>query len=136
MAVGQCSQRRLDGELRHACTLARVDAKDLTDLVHFDPEGPATHDLFETGRMWAQVVCLDRNQQLGPIGDAAADGLFVVLAGEVVVQVDRGRKRMKQWGSTVAPAGSEVTLTNASGDPAVVLVVTAPPPGSPPAPAG
>lgn len=108
-----------------------MEAKDLTDLVHFSPEEPATRDLFETPRLWAQILCLERNQQHGPVADQRADGLFVILAGEVVVQVGRGRKRLRQWGSTVAAAGSEVTLTNASADPAVVLVVTAPPPGRP-----
>jgi hypothetical protein len=35
---------------------------------------------------------------------------------------------MKQWDSLLVPAGSELTLKNASPDPAVVLLVAAPPP--------
>jgi mannose-6-phosphate isomerase-like protein (cupin superfamily) len=108
--------------------LAFVETKDLTDLVHFSPDGPATHELFESERLWSQVVCLERNQQLGPITDGHADGLFVVVAGEAVVQVDRNRRRLKQWGSALVRAASEVTVTNASAEPAVLLVVTAPPP--------
>jgi hypothetical protein len=42
--------------------------------------------------------------------------------------VDRSRKRMKQWGSVVVPAESELVVTNASPEPLVILMVTAPPP--------
>ena len=51
-----------------------------------------------------------------------------MVAGEVVIQVTRSRKRLRQWATVLVPAGDEVTLTNASADPAVVLIVAAPPP--------
>jgi hypothetical protein len=35
---------------------------------------------------------------------------------------------MKQWESLLVPAGTELTLKNASEDPAVVLMIAAPPP--------
>lgn len=105
-----------------------MDARDIRDLVHFDPEGPATHDLFETEHLWSQVICLERTQRVGPIGDPASDALFVVVAGEVVIQVDRSRKRVQQWSAVLAPAGGEVTISNASTEPAVILVTAAPPP--------
>src|SRR5436190_17162734 len=107
-----------------------MEARDIRDLVHFDPEGPATHDVFETEHMWSQLICLERTQRVGPIGDPASDALFLVVAGEVVIQVDRGRTRVQQWSAVLAPAGGEVTLTNASMEPAVVLVTAAPPPAS------
>jgi quercetin dioxygenase-like cupin family protein len=105
-----------------------MEARDLRDLVHFDPDGPATHDLFETEHLWTQLICLERTQRLGPIGDPSSDALFVVVAGEVVIQVDRGRKRVKQWSAVLAPAGGEVTISNASTEPSVILVAAAPPP--------
>jgi hypothetical protein len=46
----------------------------------------------------------------------------------VVVQVDRGRKRREQWEAAIVPAGAELSLANATGEPAVVLIVAAPPP--------
>jgi redox-sensitive bicupin YhaK (pirin superfamily) len=109
-----------------------MEAKDLRDLVHFDPDGPATHDVFETEHMWSQLICLERTQRVGPIGDPTSDALFVVVAGEVVIQVDRGRKRVQQWAAVLAPAGGEVTISNASLEPAVVLVTAAPPPAAEP----
>jgi hypothetical protein len=105
-----------------------MEARDLRDLVHFDPDEAATHDLFETEHLWSQLICLERAQRVGPIGDPTSDALFVVVAGEVVIQVDRGRKRVQQWSAVLAPAGGEVTISNASVEPAVILVTAAPPP--------
>ena len=108
-----------------------MEARDLRDLVHFDPDGAATHELFETEHLWSQLICLERTQRIGPIGDPTSDALFVVVAGEVVVQVDKGRKRVQQWSVVLAPAGGQVTITNASIEPAVILVTAAPPPAEP-----
>jgi redox-sensitive bicupin YhaK (pirin superfamily) len=105
-----------------------VDSRDLRDLVAFEAAGPTRADVLESPHLWSGLVCLDRNQQYGPLQDADSDALFLVVAGEVVVQVDRSRKRLKQWGVAISPAGREVTLSNASVDPSVVLVVAAPPP--------
>ena len=105
-----------------------METRDLTDLVRFSPEGPARHPVFESERLWSQLVCLEQGQQLGPIADESSDGIFTVVAGRVVIQVERQRKRLGQWACALVPAGNEVTVTNAGGDPAVILVVTAPPP--------
>ena len=105
-----------------------VDAAQIQDLIRFSDTEPVRETLFETERLWSQVVCLARNQAVGPVGDPGSDAVVIVAAGEVAVQVDRGRKRLKQWGSALVPAGAELTITNASPDPAVVVVVTAPPP--------
>ena len=114
-----------------ATTLGRltgVDAKDLRDLVSFDEDAPHHQALFESEHLWSEVVCLDRNQSIGAISDHDSDALVLVVTGKVVVQVDRGRKRLEQWETTLVLAGSELTVTNATGDPAVVLLVAAPPP--------
>ena len=105
-----------------------MDVVDLRDLVGFDPKEPARTDVLESERLWSELVCLDRNQQLGPLSDPTSDAVFLVVAGEVVMQVGGRRKRLKQWSVALAPEGSKVSLTNASVDPAVVLVVAAPPP--------
>jgi quercetin dioxygenase-like cupin family protein len=105
-----------------------VDARDLRDLVRFDEDGPHHEDLFESDHLWSEVVCLDRNQRLGTIRDADSDALVLVVTGRVVAQVNRGRKRLEQWETTLVPAGSELTITNATEDPSVVLLVVAPPP--------
>ena len=103
-------------------------ARDLRDLVRFSEEGPHHETVFESEHLWSEVVCLERAQELGPISDPDSDALCVLLAGEVAVQIGRGRERIRQWGSALVPAGSQFTIRNASIEPAVVLLVAAPPP--------
>ncbi len=105
-----------------------MKAKDLRDLVHFSETGPHHATVYESGRLWSEVICLDRAQELGPVADPDSDALLVLLAGEVAVQVGWGRKRLRQWGTVLVPAGSELTIRNASIEPAVILLVAAPPP--------
>lgn len=105
-----------------------MEARDLRDLVHFEDDGPSHQTLFESAHLWSEVVCLDRNQGLGPVSDFDSDALVLVVTGRVVVQVDRSRQRHEQWETALVPAGSELTITNAAEDPAVVLLVVAPPP--------
>jgi mannose-6-phosphate isomerase-like protein (cupin superfamily) len=105
-----------------------VNAQDLRDFVFFQDERVTRRTVFETERLWSEVVCLNLNQSLGPITDPDSDAIFTIVSGEAVVQVERRRRRLKQWRSILVPAGSEVTVTNASPEPLVVMVVAAPPP--------
>lgn len=105
-----------------------MKTRNLTDLVHFDEAQAQRETLAETDQLWSAVICLDRVQESGPMRDPDADALLVVVAGEVVIHVDASRARMKQWETVVAPRGASVVVKNASTDPSVVLVVTAPPP--------
>ena len=105
-----------------------MEARDLRDLVRFNEDGPRHEALFETDHLWSEVVNLDRNQSLGTIRDVDSDAIVLVVTGKVVVQVDRGRKRLEQWGAALVPAGSDLFVSNATADPAVILLVAAPPP--------
>jgi hypothetical protein len=109
-------------------TLGEMDTRDLRDLVHFDEDGPRHESLFESQHLWSEIVCLEKNQAVGPIADPSSDAIALVVVGRVVVQVNRARKRREQWEATLVPAGSSLTITNATGEPAVVLLVAAPPP--------
>lgn len=100
----------------------------ITDLVRFDDAGPTKQTIFETEHIWSELLCLGRNQRTEPMSDPEADAVLTLVAGEAVFQVGGKRKRLKQWGSVLVPAGSTLVVTNASPDPAVLLVVTAPPP--------
>ena len=105
-----------------------MDAADLRDFVEFSEGDVLRKTVFESERLWSQLVTLDSNQRYGPVSDPAADAMLTILAGEAVFLVDRSRKRMKQWGSVIVPAGAELLVTNASPEPLVILLVTAPPP--------
>jgi hypothetical protein len=109
-------------------TLRAVDARDLRDLVRFDDDGPRHEPLFQSEHLWSEVLCLQGPQGVGPIADRDSDAICTVLAGKVVVQVDRDRRRLEQWGSALVPTGSQLTIRNASEEPAVILLIAAPPP--------
>jgi glyoxylate utilization-related uncharacterized protein len=106
----------------------RVETRTITDLVYFNDDNARTEVLHETERLFSQIICLQRAQGVGPMSDAATDGLVIVLSGAVAAQVGKGRERLRQWASVTVPAGDELTLRNASEEPAVVLLVLAPPP--------
>jgi quercetin dioxygenase-like cupin family protein len=105
-----------------------MKTRNLTDLIHFTDDAPRTEVLVETGKLWSQVVCLQGAQGIGPMRDDDADGLVVVLAGEIAAQVGKGRARMRQWETVTVPAGEDLTMRNASADPGVVLLILSPPP--------
>ena len=105
-----------------------MKTRKVTDLVHFEDDAARTEILYETPRLFSQVVCVQGSQGIGPMSDASSDGIVVVLAGEIATQVGKTRARMRQWESALVPAGEELTLRNASEEPSVVLLVLAPPP--------
>jgi mannose-6-phosphate isomerase-like protein (cupin superfamily) len=105
-----------------------VESADLRDFVEFEEGQVVRRTVFESEHLWTQLLCLDRGRHYGPVSDPGSDAVMTVVAGEAAFQVDRGRKRLKQWGAILVPAGSQVTVTNASPEPLVVLVAAAPPP--------
>lgn len=105
-----------------------MERRNLTRMVHFSPDGVLRETVFETDHLWSQILCFERNQSLGPVMDPDADAMFTIVAGEAVFLVEGDRRRLKQWGSVLVPAGAEVSVSNASTDPLVVLLVAAPPP--------
>jgi glyoxylate utilization-related uncharacterized protein len=105
-----------------------VKTLDIRDLVHFSDDEPRRRTLLEGERLWSEVVCLQGSQGIGPLRDEDSDGLLVVLAGSVAAQVGKGRARMKQWETLEVPSGLDLTVRNASEEPAVLLLVVAPPP--------
>lgn len=102
--------------------------RDLRDLVHFSDDEPRHETLFESEHLWSEVICLQGAQGLGPMSDPASDAILLVISGEVSTQVGKSRARMKQWDSVLVEAGIELMVRNASPDPAVLLMVAAPPP--------
>ncbi len=105
-----------------------MQPRDIRDLVWFADDEARHETLFESAHLWAQVVCLQGSQGFGPVTDQTSDAIATVLAGEVAVQLGKGRGRMSQWEAVQIPHGEELTLRNASQEPAVVLLVLAPPP--------
>ncbi|MGH2710762.1 MAG: hypothetical protein ACRDH9_06110 [Actinomycetota bacterium] len=105
-----------------------MDAADLRDYVEFEEGEVLRRTVFESERVWAQTLCLDRNGSYGPVSDNDSDAIVTILAGEAVFLVDKKRRRMKQWGCVLVPGGAELVVRNASTEPLVILMVVAPPP--------
>lgn len=105
-----------------------MDAADLQDFIEFEEGEVVRRTVFEAERLWAQMVCLAQNGSYGPVSERDADAMLTIVAGEAVFLVDKKRKRMKQWGSVLVPAGAELVVRNASTEPLVILMVAAPPP--------
>jgi mannose-6-phosphate isomerase-like protein (cupin superfamily) len=105
-----------------------VENRNLKRFVHFSPDHINRETVYETDRVWCEVLCLDREQTVGPITDPDSDAVFTVIAGDATFEVDGKRKRMEQWGVVLVPAGSEVTVTNSSAEPVVLWLIAAPPP--------
>ena len=105
-----------------------MDAADLQDFVEFEEGEVVRRTIFESDRLWTQTVCLGQNGTYGPVSEREADAMLTIVAGEAVFLVDKKRKRLKQWGSVLVPAGAELVVRNASTDPLVILMVVAPPP--------
>lgn len=115
-----------------------MEAQDLRRFVQFSEEGVRRDTVFETERLWTQLLCFERNQSYGPVSDPGSDAVLTIVAGEAVVLVGSGRKRLKQWEAALIPAGKELSIANASAEPLVILLVAAPPPAptAPPADEG
>jgi quercetin dioxygenase-like cupin family protein len=107
-----------------------MQSRSLKDLVHFDADDVRRETLFETGNLFSEVLCFDAKQRVGPMEDPEADALFTVLAGEGRFNVGRRSRTIRQWGSVLVPAGSEVTVINLHDEPMVVLMVASPPPAA------
>lgn len=107
-----------------------METRSLTDLLRFDDDAARTEVLAETSSLWSQVICLQGAQGVGPMSDPAAEGILLVLAGEVAVQVGKARSRLPQWQTTTIPPGEDLTIRNASSEPGVVLLILSPPPAT------
>ena len=105
-----------------------MDAADLQDFVEFEEGQVVRRTVLAGDRLWAQTICMGQNGSYGPVSEREADAMLTIATGEAVFLVDKKRKRMKQWGSVLVPAGAELVVRNASTEPLVILMVAAPPP--------
>lgn len=100
-----------------------MQRKNLQDLVSFSGDGANHSEMLSSDLLYSEVISLQQNQETAKMGDSGSDAVFVVVAGEAVIYVDRSFKRLHHWDSALAPAGSEVVIKNATSEPVVVLMV-------------
>ena len=100
----------------------------LADRAEFQDGKMARHRLAATSHLHADLYCLRPGQtQLAHV-HAEQDKLYVGLSGRTRIRVGEEIEWLEPGMLVVAPAGAEHGLENPTVDPAVVLVVVAPPP--------
>ena len=98
------------------------------DVRRFDPAKLQKLNLFQTPRFFCDVYCLSPGQAQKAHRHEAADKVYAVLEGEVVVQVGQERRTLVAGDAVLAPAGEEHGVENTGAAPAALLVFMAPSP--------
>jgi mannose-6-phosphate isomerase-like protein (cupin superfamily) len=98
------------------------------DVRRFDASKMQKVNLFDTPRMFCDVYCLEPGQAQKPHRHDAADKVYVVLEGEVIVRVGDDAAPVSAGTAVLAPAGADHGLENPGPARAAVLVFMAPRP--------
>ncbi len=98
------------------------------DVRRFDAGRMQKLSLFESPRFFCDVYCLEPSQAQKAHRHEAADKVYVVLEGEVVVRVGEESAPLGAGAAALAPAGSEHGIENRGPARAAVLVFMAPRP--------
>lgn len=94
----------------------------------FDAAKMQKINLFETGRFFCDVYCLEPGQAQKSHAHAGSDKVYAVLEGAVVAQVGGEERELRTGEAVLAEAGSEHGIVNRSQGRAAVLVFMAPKP--------
>jgi len=98
------------------------------DARRFDATKMQKLNLFETGRFFCDVYCLEPGQAQKPHAHAGSDKVYAVLEGTVVAQIAGEERELHAGDAALAEAGSEHGLANRSQARAAVLVFLSPRP--------
>ena len=98
------------------------------DVRRFDAGRMQKVNLFETPRFFCDVYCLEPGQAQKAHRHEAADKVYAVLEGEVVVRVGDEAAPLGAGEAALAPAGSEHGIENRGPARAALLVFMAPRP--------
>ena len=104
---------------------------DYRALVRFSDEKMVKVNLYESRRMFADLYCLQPDQEQKVHAHEREDKVYFVLSGEVVGIIGDEEKSMKEGESCVAPQGVPHGVRNDSDKNTVLLVFMAPHPKPP-----
>ena len=94
----------------------------------FDAAKMQKLNLFETGRFFLDVYCLEPGQAQKAHAHAGSDKVYAVLECSIHARVGSEEQELRAGEAVLAPAGSENGIENRSGARAAVLVLMAPKP--------
>ncbi|MGC8877295.1 cupin domain-containing protein [Thermus sp.] len=105
-----------------------MEIRDLKSLVRYDPEKMAKIPVFHSEKMLYDLYALLPGQAQKVHAHEGSDKVYYVLEGEVVARVGEEEALLAPGMAVLAPAGVPHGVRNASGSPALLLVVMAPRP--------
>jgi quercetin dioxygenase-like cupin family protein len=94
----------------------------------FDAAKMQKLNLFETGRFFLDVYCLEPGQAQKAHAHAGSDKVYAVLEGAVHARIGGEEQELRAGQAVLAPAGTEHGIENRSGARVAVLVFMAPKP--------
>ena len=105
-----------------------MEIQDLKHLARFNPERMAKIPVFDSPHMLYDLYALLPGQAQRPHVHEGSDKVYLVLEGEVMVQVGEEEALLSPGMAARAPAGQVHGVRNESSAPALLLVVMAPRP--------
>lgn len=105
-----------------------MEIRVLEELVAFDQEKMKKIPVFDSPLLFYDLYALLPGQVQKVHAHEGSDKVYLVLAGEVRVQVGEEQATLTTGQATRAPAGEAHGVWNTSEQPAVLLVVMAPRP--------
>jgi quercetin dioxygenase-like cupin family protein len=108
-----------------------VQTVELDRFRSFDAGGMRKRNLFETGRFFCDLYCLEAGQSQPPHAHAGSDKVYVVLEGEGTFRVGAEVEALGAGRAVLAPAGELHGVVNDGPGRLVCLVFMAPHPRPP-----
>jgi mannose-6-phosphate isomerase-like protein (cupin superfamily) len=100
----------------------------LAGAERFAPDKMVKASLFATERLYYDLYCLEPGQAQKVHSHDGSDKVYLALSGTVRVTVGAEEAALTSGEAVLAAAGEPHGVRNASGERAVLLVVTTPPP--------
>ncbi|XXF77068.1 cupin domain-containing protein [Myxococcaceae bacterium GXIMD 01537] len=105
-----------------------MDVKHLSAFMDFSEEKLQKHNLFQSGRFFLDVYCVEPGQAQKPHRHTASDKVYVVLEGRCRFRVGAEEQTHGPGAAVLAPAGVEHGVVNDGPDRSRLLVLMTPPP--------
>jgi mannose-6-phosphate isomerase-like protein (cupin superfamily) len=104
-----------------------MDVKSIRAARRFSADKMVKSNLFETGRLYYDVYCLEPGQSQKVHSHATSDKVYLLLDGAAVITVGDEERTLAPEEAVLCPAGVVHGVRNDGAERAALLVVTAPP---------
>jgi mannose-6-phosphate isomerase-like protein (cupin superfamily) len=105
-----------------------MELKNLHNVERFQADKMVKASIFATDKLFYDLYCLEAGQSQKVHSHDGSDKVYLLLDGSVIVTIGDEEKTIEPHDAVLAPAGVPHGVRNDSGEKAVLLVVTTPPP--------